>query len=67
MEVAPRVQSRRSRALHAHHGVKLLSDLRNQEGNTSKRTMVRFRGAREKGFMTVAGFQGISQEEIMEG
>ena len=48
MGVAPRVQSRLSRALHAHYGVKLLTDLRNQERNTSRRAMVRFRGARER-------------------
>ena len=51
MGVAPRVQSRLSRALHAHHGVEFLTDLRNQEGNTSRRAMVRFRGARAKGTM----------------
>ena len=67
MGVAPRVQSRLSRVLHAHHGVKLLTDDRNQEGNTSRRAMVRFRGAREKGTMTFVECQGISQEEIMEG
>ena len=67
MGVAPRVQSRLSRALHVHHGVKLLTDLRNQEGNTSRRAMVRFRGAREKSAMAFVECQGISQEEIMEG
>ena len=67
MGVAPRVQSRLSRALHAHHGVKLLTDLCNQEGNTSKKVMVRFKGAREKGAMALVECQGISQEETMEG
>ena len=67
MGVTSRVQSRLSRALHAHHEVKLLTDLCNQEGNTSKRAMVRFRGAREKGTMTFVECQGISQEEMMEG
>ena len=36
---------------HAYHGVKLLTDIRNQEGNTAKREMMRFRRAREKGAM----------------
>ena len=67
MGVTSRVQSRLSRALHAHHEVKLLTDLCNQEGNTSKRAMVRFRGAREKGAMACIEYQGISQEETMEG
>ena len=67
MGVAPWVQSRLSRALHAHHGIKLLTDLRNQDGNTPRRVMMRFRGAWEKGVMAFVECQGISQEEIMEG
>ena len=46
--VVPRVQSKLSRALHAHRGKKLLQDLQTQESAATKRAMVRFRGAREK-------------------
>ena len=49
--VGPRVQSKLSRALHAHRGKKLLQDLQTQESAATKRAMVRFRGAREKGTM----------------
>ena len=49
--VVPRVQSKLSRALHAHRGKKLLQDLQTQESAATKRAMVRFRGAREKGVM----------------
>ena len=45
--VVPRVQSKLSRAVHAH----LLQDLQTQESAATKRAMVRFRGAREKGAM----------------
>ena len=47
--VVSRVQSKLSRALHAHRGKKLLQDLQTQESGATKRAMVRFRGAREKG------------------
>ena len=47
--VVPRVQSKLSRALHAHRRKKLLQDLQTQESAATKRAMVRFRGAREKG------------------
>ena len=40
--VAPRVQSKLSRALHAHRGKKLLQDLQTQESAATKRAMVRF-------------------------
>ena len=49
--VVPRVQSKLSRALHAHHGKKLLQDPQTQESAAMKRAMVRFRGEREKGAM----------------
>ena len=49
--VVPRVQSKLSRALHAHRGKKLLQDLQTQESAATKRAMVRFRGGREKGAM----------------
>ena len=39
--VVPRVQSKLSRALHAHRGKKLLQDLQNLEYTTMKRAMVR--------------------------
>ena len=54
--VVPRVQSKLSRALHAHRGKKLLQDLQTQESATLKRAMVRFRGAREKGAMAFVDF-----------
>ena len=65
--VVPRVQSKLSRALHAHRGKKLLQDLQTQESATMKRAMVRFRGAREKGALAFMECLGVSQEEMMEG
>ena len=65
--VVPRVQSKLSRALHAHRGKKLLQDLRTQESAATKRAMVRFRGAREKGAMAFVECLGFSQKDTMEG
>ena len=65
--VVPRVQSKLSRALHAHRGKKLLQDLQTQESAVTKRAMVRFRGAREKGAMAFVECLGFSQEDTMEG
>ena len=65
--VVPRVQSKLSRALHAHRGKKLLQDLQTQESAAMKRAMVRFRGAREKGAMAFVEYLGFSQEDTMEG
>ena len=65
--VVPRVQSKLSRALHAHRGKKLLQNLRTQESAATKRAMVRFRGAREKGAMAFVECLGFSQEDTMEG
>ena len=65
--VVPRVQSELSRALHAHRGKKLLRDLQTQESAATKRAMVRFRGAREKGAMAFVECLGFSQENTMEG
>ena len=67
MGVVPRVQSKLSRALHAHRGKKLLQDLQNLENTALKRAIVRFRGAREKGAMAFLECQGISQKDTMEG
>ena len=67
MGVVPRVQSKLSRALHAHRGKKLLQDLHTQESAATKRAMVRFRGAREKGAMAFVECLGFSQEDTMEG
>ena len=67
MGVIPRVQSKFSRALHAHRGKKLLQDLQTQESAAIKRAMVRFRGAREKGAMAFVECLGFSQEDTMEG
>ena len=63
----PRVQSKLSRALHAHRGKKLLQDIQTQESAAMKRAMVRFRGAREKGAMAFVECLGFSQEDMMEG
>ena len=65
--VVPRVQSKLSHALHAHRGKKLLQDLQTQESAATKRAMVRFRGAREKGAMVFVECLGFSQEDAMEG
>ena len=65
--VVPRVQSKLSRALHAHRGKKLLQDLQTQESAAMERAMVRFRGARKKGSMTFVECLGFSQEDTMEG
>ena len=60
VRVLPRVQSKLSRALHAHRGKKLLQDLQTQENAAMKRAMVRFRGAREKGGMAcICGMPGV--------
>ena len=67
MGVVPRVQSKLSRALHAHRGKKLLQDLQTQESAAMKRAMVRFRGAREKGTMAFVECLGFLQEDTMEG
>ena len=64
MGVVPRVQSKLSRALHAHRGKKLLQDLQTQESAANK---VRFRGAQEKGAMAFVECLGVSQENTMEG
>ena len=65
--VVPRVQSKLSRALHVHRGKKLLQALQTQESAATKRAMVRFRGAREKGAMAFVECLGFSQEDTMEG
>ena len=67
MGVVPRVQSKLSRALHAHRGKKLLQDLQTSESVPIKRALVRFRGAREKGAMAFVECLGGSQEDTMEG
>ena len=65
--VVPRVQSKLSRALHAHRGKKLPQDIQTQESAPMKRAMVRFRGAREKDAMAFVECLGVSQEDTMEG
>ena len=52
MGVVPRVRSKLLRVLHVHCGKKLLQDLQNLDNNSMKRSMARFRGAREKGAMS---------------
>ena len=65
--VVPRVQSKLSRALHAHHGKNLLQDLQTLESAAMQRAMVRFRGAREKDTMAFVEYLGVSQEDTMDG
>ena len=62
----PRVQSKLSRALHAHRGKKLLQDLQILERTVMNKAMVRFRGAREKDAMAFVEYLGISQEDTIE-
>ena len=66
MGVVPRVQSKLSRALHAHRGKKVLQDVQTQESAAMKRVMVRFRGARQKGAMAFVKCLGFSQGDTME-
>ena len=65
--IVPRVQSKLSRALHAHRGKKLLQDLQTQESASMKRAMVRFGGVREKSAITFVECLEFSQEDTMEG
>ena len=65
--VAPRVQSKLLRSLHAHRGTKLLQDLQTQESAAMRRAMVRFRGTREKGAMAFVECLQVSQKDTMEG
>ena len=62
----PRVQSKLLRALHAHRRKKLLQDLQYLESTATKRAIVRFRGAREKGAMSFVECLGFWQEDTME-
>ena len=64
--VVPRVQSKLSRALHAHRGKKLLQDFQNLENTAMKKAMVRFRGAQGKGAMAFVECLEVSQEDKME-
>ena len=65
--VVPLVQSKLSRTLHAHRGKKLLQDLQTLKSAAIKRTMVSFRGAREKGVMAFVECLRVSQEDTTEG
>ena len=62
----PRVQSKLARVLHAYRGAKLLEDIRNEDNDRSKRVMVKFRGAREKGAIENLECLGVSNEDKME-
>ena len=62
-----RVQSNLLRVLQAHRGAKRLEDIRNQDNDKSKRAIVRFREAREKGAMAFVECLGVSNEDKMEG
>ena len=66
MGVVPRVQSKLSRALHAHCGKKLLQNPQTLESTAMKGAMVRFRRAREKGAMAFVECLGVLQEDTME-
>ena len=61
--VVPHVQSKLSRALHAHRVRKLPRDLQTQESAAMKRGMVRFRGARQKSAMAFVECLGFLQED----
>ena len=65
--VVPRVQSKLSRAPHAHRGKKLLQNLQTPESAAMERAMIRFRGAWEKGAMAFVEYLGLSQDDTMEG
>ena len=67
VEIMPRVQSKHSRAVHAHRRKKLLQSLRIMERSTIKRVMVRFSGAREKGAVIFVECLAVSKEGLMEG
>ena len=67
VRVVSRVQSKLSRALHAHRGKKFLQDLQTQESAATKRAMIRFGGAQEKGVMAFVECLGFSQEDTIEG
>ena len=54
----PRVQSKLSRALHAHRGKKLLQDLQTQESAAIKRAMLKDQGSAGKGRHGVCGMSG---------
>ena len=56
--VIPRVQSKLSRALHAHRGKKLLQDLQNLGNVATKRAMVRFRRAGKTICHDICGIPG---------
>ena len=62
--VVPRVQSKPSRAHHAHRWKKLLQALQNLENTTMKRAMVR---TAKKGCHGIYGMPGVSQEDTVEG
>ena len=54
-----------SRAPSTHRGKKLLQDLHNLESTATKKAMVRFRGAREKGAMIFVEYLAYSEEATM--
>ena len=66
MGILPRDQSKLSRALHAHRGKTLLQDLKTLEIAAMKTSMVRSRGAREKGAMVFVEYLGASKEGTMD-
>ena len=67
MRVVPRVQSKLSRAIRAHHGKKLLHDPKNPENTAMKKERVRFRRSRQKGAMRFVECLGVLQEDMMKG
>ena len=64
--IVPRVQSKLSRALHAHRGKKHPQDLQHLKSTAMTRVMVRFRGAREKGAMVYVRCLG-SRKKTRDG
>ena len=65
--VLPRVQSKLSRALHAHRGKKVLQGFQTQESAAMKRAMVRFRREAGEGRHDICRMPGVLSEDTMEG
>ena len=67
VRIIPRVQSKLSRALHAHRGKTLLQDLQTLASAVMNRAMVRFKVMQEEGAMAFVECPEVSQEDTMEG
>ena len=68
MGVVPRVQSKLSRVLHVHRGMKPPQNLQTLGNTTMKRAIARFRGAREQDLIALfVECLWASQEDAVEG